>query len=231
MNSRRTTALPEDVTLPLDSYLGVFRNRRTIAVGAGVLAFLTITVHDLPASAATVKHDAFENASQTVSVPESFAPVATREEFIVTQFTPVQWPLAPSTDVSSGFGWRVAPCSWGCSSDHQGVDFDPGYGVAIHVVADGVVVESTAGGGLGQHVVIQHEVDGAMVQTVYGHMIFGSQTVAVGQKVKRGEIIGRVGSTGASTGPHLHFEVRPGGGDAIEPLAWLAKYVTEDFAG
>jgi murein DD-endopeptidase MepM/ murein hydrolase activator NlpD len=157
--------------------------------------------------------------------------VATREDFIVTQYTPVQWPLPPSTDVSSGFGFRVAPCSWGCSSDHQGVDFDPGYGTSIHVIADGVVVESSSSGGLGQHVAVKHVIDGRVVETVYGHMIFGSQTVSVGDTVKMGEIIGHVGSTGASTGPHLHFEVRPGGGDAIEPLAWLAKNVTEAWAG
>jgi murein DD-endopeptidase MepM/ murein hydrolase activator NlpD len=227
----RTTPLPADVSLPLDSYLGVFRKRRTIAIGAAVISFLTVTVHDLPASAATIKHDAYVAASQHLTTSAAtFTPVATREDFTVTQYTPVQWPLAPSTDVSSGFGWRVAPCSWGCSSDHQGVDFDPGYGASIHVVAAGVVVESASDGGLGQHLVIKHNIDGRMVETVYGHMIFGSQTVSVGDKVAMGQVIGHVGSTGASTGPHLHFEVRPGGGDAIEPLSWLAKTVTEAWA-
>lgn len=224
--------MPADVSLPLDSYLGVFRKRRTIAIGAAVISFLTVTVHDLPASAATVKDEAYEAASQHMTTTAAaFAPVATREEYVVTQYTPVQWPIAPTSDISSGFGWRVAPCSWGCSSDHQGVDFDPGYGTPIHVVADGVVVESSSDGGLGQHVVVEHSIDGVMVQTVYGHMIFGSQTVRVGATVTRGQIIGDVGSTGASTGPHLHFEVRPGGGDAIEPLSWLAASVTEAWAG
>ena len=199
-------------------------------MGAGVISFLSVMVHDLPASAASVKQDAFTNASQSLTIAsQTFGPVATREDFLVTEYTPVQWPLAPSTDVSSGFGWRVAPCSWGCSSDHQGVDFDPGYGASIHVVADGVVVESSADGGLGQHVMVRHRIDGQLVETVYGHMIFGSQTVAVGDTVTRGEILGHVGSTGASTGSHLHFEVRPRGGDAVEPLTWLAKNVTEDW--
>jgi murein DD-endopeptidase MepM/ murein hydrolase activator NlpD len=215
-----------------DVALGVFRKRRTLAVSAAIVSFLTITVHDLPASAAAVKDEAFTAASQKLTTPAAaFSPVATREDFLVTQYTPIQWPIAPSSDISSGFGYRIAPCSWGCSSDHQGVDFDPGYGTAIHAIADGVVVESASGGGLGQHVVIKHNVNGQMVESVYGHMIFGSQTVGVGQTVKRGEVIGSVGSTGASTGPHLHFEIRPGGGDAVEPLAWLAKYVTEPFAG
>jgi murein DD-endopeptidase MepM/ murein hydrolase activator NlpD len=224
--------MPADVSLPLDSYLGVFRKRRTIAIGAAVISFLTVTVHDLPASAATMKDEAYDIASQRLTTSSvAFSPVATREDYVITQYTPVQWPIAPSSDVSSGFGWRVAPCSWGCSSDHQGVDFDPGRGTSIHAVADGVVIESSSDGGLGQHVVIEHNINGQKVQTIYGHMIFGSQTVTVGQIIARGTIIGLVGSTGASTGDHLHFEVRPGGGDAVEPLSWLAKNVTEPFAG
>jgi murein DD-endopeptidase MepM/ murein hydrolase activator NlpD len=192
---------------------------------------LTITVHDLPAQAITMKDEAYAAASQTMAVTtEAFAPSAARNDvYVVSQFTPVQWPIAPSSDVSSGFGWRMAPCSWGCSSDHQGVDFDPGAGVQILAIADGVVVQSSIDGGLGQHVVIEHSIDGQKVQSVYGHMIFGSQTVSVGDKVARGQLLGNVGSTGASTGPHLHFEIRPGGGDAVEPLVWLAKHVTEEW--
>jgi murein DD-endopeptidase MepM/ murein hydrolase activator NlpD len=218
-------------TGPLDSYLGVFRKRRTIAIGAAVITFLTVTVHDLPASAVTIKQEAFAAASQTITTADTFSPVASRDSYTITLFTPVQWPIAPTSDISSGFGWRVAPCRWGCSSDHQGVDFDPGYGTPIEVVADGVVVESNSDGGLGQHVVVQHQIDGAMVQSVYGHMIFGSNTVNVGDTVTRGTVIGDVGSTGASTGPHLHFEIRPDGGAAIEPLSWLAANVTEKWVG
>jgi murein DD-endopeptidase MepM/ murein hydrolase activator NlpD len=212
------------------SYFGAFRKKRTIAIGAATLAFLTVTVHDLPAQAATMKEEAYAAASQTMVVAGPiFAPNAFRDDrYVITQYTPVQWPIAPSSDVSSGFGWRVAPCR-GCSSDHQGVDFDPGYGTAIHVVADGVVIESVADGGLGQHIIVQHQINGAMVQSVYGHMIFGSQTVGVGDTVAMGQVIGDVGSTGASTGPHLHFEIRPDGGTAVEPLGWLATNVTEKW--
>lgn len=231
MKSHPSSAVPDDPSRPLDSYLGVFRSRRTLAVGAAVISMLTVTLHDLPASAVTLEEEAYEAASQQLKVAADVAaPEATRDAYSVTEFTPVQWPIAPGTEVSSGFGWRVSPC-WGCSSDHHGVDFTPGYGAAIHVVADGVVVESRSDGGLGQHVVVEHEIDGRTVQSVYGHMIFGSQTVGVGVAVSRGQILGRVGSTGASTGPHLHFEIRAGGGDALDPLAWLAKHVTEPWAG
>jgi murein DD-endopeptidase MepM/ murein hydrolase activator NlpD len=213
------------------SYFGAFRKRRTVAIGAATLAFLTVTVHDLPAQAATMKEEAYTAASQTMVVTTpTFAPSALRDDtYVITQYTPVQWPIAPASDVSSGFGWRVAPCRWGCSSDHQGVDFDPGAGVAIHVVAEGVVIESSSDGGLGQHIIVEHQINGVAVQTIYGHMIFGSQTVGVGDVVTMGQILGRVGSTGASTGPHLHFEVRPGGGEAVEPLSWLAANVTEKW--
>jgi len=211
------------------SYAGAFRKRRTITVGAAALVLLTVTVHDLPAQAVTMKDEAYAAASQTLVVGETIAPSAARSDtYVITQYTPVQWPIAPSSDVSSEFGWRSAPC-WGCSSDHQGVDFDPGYGVAIHVIADGVVVQSSIDAGLGQHVIVEHTVDGEKVQSIYGHMIFGSQTVNAGDKVERGLVIGDVGSTGASTGPHLHFEIRPGGTEAVEPLGWLAKHVTEDW--
>lgn len=224
----RSTVLPADVS---HHPVGVFRKRRTLAVAAGVVCMLTITVHDLPATAATMKVDAYNATSQQlITSTDAFAPVATREAYVITEYTPVQWPIPPSTDISDGFGYRVSPC-WGCSSDHQGVDFLPGEGSPIHVVAEGVVVESSSDGGLGQHVVIQHTINGAMVQTVYGHMIFGSQTVKVGDTVTLGEIIGLTGDTGASTGPHLHFEVRPGGGEAVEPLTWLAANVTEAWAG
>ncbi|MEQ1736689.1 MAG: M23 family metallopeptidase, partial [Rhodoglobus sp.] len=99
----------------------------------------------------------------------------------------------------------------------------------VLVVAEGVVIESNAEGGLGQHIIVEHQINGAMVQTTYGHMIFGSQTVNVGDVVTLGQIIGKVGDTGASTGPHLHFEVRPGGVDAVEPVGWLGTNVTETW--
>ncbi len=224
------SALPDIDKHDGRSYAGAFRRRRTIAIGAATLVFLTVTVHDLPAQAVTIKQEAYAAASQTLVVPtETIAPSASRgDTYVISLFTPVQWPIAPSSDVSSGFGWRSAPC-WGCSSDHQGVDFDPGYGVQILAIADGVVVQSSIDGGLGQHVVIEHTIDGQKVQSVYGHMIFGSQTVNLGDTVTRGQLLGNVGNTGASTGPHLHFEIRPGGGEAVEPLVWLAEHVTEEW--
>lgn len=208
----------------------MFRKRRTIGFGAAALVILSTTVNNLPASAVTMKDEAYAAASQSLVGGNTFTPIAVRDSFFITQYTPVQWPISPSSEVSSGFGYRIAPCR-GCSSDHQGVDFDPGYGVPIQAIADGVVVFAGSDGGLGQHVIVQHQINGAMVQSVYGHMITGSIAVRVGDTVARGQLLGDVGSTGASTGPHLHFEIRPGGGTAVEPLGWLAKNATEAWVG
>jgi murein DD-endopeptidase MepM/ murein hydrolase activator NlpD len=133
----------------------------------------------------------------------------------------IQWPFPVQVPISTGFGPRqVAGCSF-CSTYHLGVDFDPGQGVAIGAIADGVVsqvVESHAG--LGNHVVIDHVINGVNVQSVYGHMLDGSIRVTVGEAVTVTQEIGQVGSTGESTGAHLHLEVHVNG-TPIDPFAWL----------
>lgn len=130
----------------------------------------------------------------------------------------VQWPFYTSP-ISSGFGARVA-CSY-CSSNHLGLDFVPGAGTPISAIADGVVTEVSPGGGpYGVFVVIAHEFDGKKVESLYAHMRWGSSVVAVGQTVKVGDALGEVGSSGASTGPHLHFEIHIDG-VAIDPYDWL----------
>ena len=108
---------------------------------------LMVVANDLPASAVPLPDSTQHVHLQTVRVGDVIVPTATRDELKVVEYTPVQWPLAPSTAVSSGFGLRIAPCR-GCSSDHQGVDFDPGEGTSIVAIADGVVVESAYEGGL-----------------------------------------------------------------------------------
>ena len=100
-------------------------------------------------------------------------------------------------------------------SGHTGVDFACGAGTPVRAVKSGKVITSTAlrrpNGSYksyGEYVVIDHN-DGTM--TLYAHMLSGSRTVSPGQKVSQGQTIGKVGSTGNSTGNHLHFEVRVGG--------------------
>lgn len=132
----------------------------------------------------------------------------------------IQWPFAMGVPISSGFGERVAPCG-GCSSYHMGVDFTPGIGTAIQAVADGVVSSVTTNTwGLGHSVVIDHQINGQLVQTVYAHMIAGSIRVVLGQEVKVADQVGQVGSTGISTGAHLHLEINVNG-VPVDPFAWL----------
>lgn len=133
----------------------------------------------------------------------------------------IRWPFPTAVPISSGFGDRVAPCRY-CSSDHRGVDFVPGNGAPIFAIADGVVTASEFGGGYGQYVYLEHDVNGRSVLTVYAHMQRGSSPLRVGDVVQVGDFIGLVGNTGISTGPHLHFEVRIEG-EYVDPFAWLKE--------
>ena len=135
----------------------------------------------------------------------------------------IQWPFHVTVPIADGFGYRVAPCD-GCSSDHKGVDFDPGQGAPIMAVADGTVTQVVEGwGGLGYYVVLSHNVNGLAFESWYGHMYQGSIQVQVGQNVKLGEILGQVGDTGMSTGPHLHLEIHVNN-EPVDPFAFLIAH-------
>jgi hypothetical protein len=102
----------------------------------------------------------------------------------------------------SGFGWRTHPI-YKTSEFHPGMDFACPTGTPIYATGDGIIERADATAqGYGNHVVINHNYG---YQTLYGHM--SKIAVTVGQKVKRGQIIGYVGSTGLSTAPHVHYEV------------------------
>lgn len=133
----------------------------------------------------------------------------------------IRWPFPTAVPISSGYGDRIAPCRY-CSSNHRGVDFVPGNGSPIFAIADGVVTASEFGGGYGQYVYLEHEINNRSVLTVYAHMQRNSSPLRVGDEVEVGDFIGLVGNTGTSTGPHLHFEVRIEG-DYVDPFAWLKE--------
>ncbi|KKO82904.1 M23 family metallopeptidase [Corynebacterium otitidis] len=113
--------------------------------------------------------------------------------------------------LTSTFGVR-----WG--SMHQGLDIANSEGTPIVAAMSGVVIDAGPASGFGNWVRIQHD-DGTI--TVYGHM--SSIDVSVGQQVQAGQKIAGMGSMGFSTGTHLHFEVHPNGGGAIDPLPWLTE--------
>jgi len=132
----------------------------------------------------------------------------------------IRSPFPGPVRMSSGFGYRSAPCG-ACSSLHQGLDFNPGMGAPIGAVAAGTVRVSGTYFSYGTAVIIDHVVDGREVSTLYGHMIPGSSPLKVGDTVEAGEFIGKVGSSGVSTGAHLHLEVWMDGVTPIDPEAWL----------
>lgn len=132
----------------------------------------------------------------------------------------IRSPFPGPVRMSSGFGYRSAPCG-ACSSLHQGLDFNPGMGAPIGAVAAGTVRVSGTYFSYGTAVIIDHVVDGRNISTLYGHMIPGSSPLKVGDTVEAGEFIGKVGSSGVSTGAHLHLEVLMDGVTPIDPEAWL----------
>ncbi|RYG25931.1 MAG: M23 family peptidase [Chitinophagaceae bacterium] len=114
--------------------------------------------------------------------------------------------------IASGFGMRIDPV-YGTPKMHKGLDFTAPQGTPIYATGDGrVKTAARVEGGYGNHVVINH---GYGYQTLYGHMV--RIKVRAGQQVKRGEVIGWVGSTGKSTGPHCHYEVSVNGVD-VNPI-------------
>lgn len=119
-----------------------------------------------------------------------------------------------------GFGWRTHPI-YKTPEFHPGMDFAAEQGTPIYATGDGVVETADANAqGYGNHVVINH---GFGYQTLYGHM--SKMAVKVGKKIKRGELVGYVGSTGLSTAPHIHYEVIKNG-EKVNPINFYFNDLT-----
>jgi len=112
---------------------------------------------------------------------------------------------------TSGYGAR-----WGAT--HEGIDIADPIGTPVLAVMDGEVISAGGANGFGKWVRLRHD-DGSI--SVYGHV--HTIDVSVGQRVTAGEQIATIGNEGRSTGPHLHFEIRPGGGAAIDPVGWFSQ--------
>jgi murein DD-endopeptidase MepM/ murein hydrolase activator NlpD len=127
-------------------------------------------------------------------------------------FMPTLWPV--TGPITGHFGERLDPFS-GEGAFHTGVDISAEYGTPVRAAADGVVIEAQADAGYGRLVVIDH---GFGVTTWYAHL--SSFTVPPGIRVKRGDVIGYVGVSGRTTGPHVHYEVRINGAP-VNPMRFL----------
>jgi murein DD-endopeptidase MepM/ murein hydrolase activator NlpD len=149
----------------------------------------------------------------------------------VAESSRVVFPLPEETWVlTSEFGPRIHPIT-GEPSFHTGTDFAAPDGTPILAAADGTVTVAEFSGGYGGLIVIEHQIDGQTVATAYAHMWQSGIHVAAGDRVTAGQHIGDVGSSGNSTGPHLHFEVRPGGtsGEALDAAKWLNDHNAADL--
>ena len=132
-----------------------------------------------------------------------------------TSLSDLQWPVPSCTLITSRFGYRVAPIT-GASTYHGGLDIGAGMGASIVAAGAGDVIYAGDNGGYGKCVMIDH---GNGVVTVYAHM--SSIGVSYGQYVTAGQYVGAVGSTGVSTGPHCHFEIRINGVQT-DPAAYFS---------
>jgi murein DD-endopeptidase MepM/ murein hydrolase activator NlpD len=148
--------------------------------------------------------------------------IKNKEELLAS--TPAIQPVSNSDlkRIASGFGYRIDPV-YKTVKFHAGLDFTAPQGTPIYATANGVVkTAGNLGNGYGNHVVINH---GYGYETLYGHMF--RVKVRSGTRVKRGEIIGWVGSTGKSTGPHCHYEVHKNG-RPLDPVYFFYNDLTPE---
>lgn len=152
----------------------------------------------------------FENRLQRVSLMRAHVDRLSK----TLSNVPLRKPVAGEIDLSSGFGVRVDPFL-GRPAMHTGLDFRGDAGEPVYATAAGTVTSAGSSGGYGRMVEIEHS---NAFSTRYGHL--SEIIVRVGQVVKVGQIVGKIGSTGRSTGPHLHYETR-NDGDAVDPQKFL----------
>ncbi|MFE2477345.1 peptidoglycan DD-metalloendopeptidase family protein [Streptomyces sp. NPDC059389] len=160
--------------------------------------------------------EARQKAEEKVKAEREAAERAAREE----ERKRLNTFVAPVDESYISTQWHAGGGMWS-SGSHTGIDFHAASGTTVHAVGLGTVVEAGWGGAYGNNVVIKHA-DGTYTQ--YGHM--SSLSVSVGDQVTAGQQIGLSGSTGNSSGPHLHFEARTGAqyGSDIDPVAYLRQH-------
>lgn len=153
-------------------------------------------------------------------VTVSIAPVVpvVEDDVLISFEEPV-----PGHAVVSPFGLRQLPWE-GSGRLHEGVDISADIGVPVRVAADGVVIAAGEKGGYGRYVAVRHA-EG--LTTFYAHLGGIAAGVKAGLAVAAGDTVGRVGSTGTSTGPHLHFEIRDDQDRPLNPAMFLSKAFAE----
>ncbi|MBL8773795.1 MAG: M23 family metallopeptidase [Phenylobacterium sp.] len=183
-----------------------------IVLVAGVSAF-AVAHASLPAAPKVRPISAPASAVAPVQVAQADA-----GEVLIAFEEPV-----PGRQIISPFGLRQLPWE-GSGRLHEGVDISADAGVAVVAVADGVVTEAGTKGGYGRFVAVRHT---AGLTTYYAHLGAIGSDVKPGVQVEAGQPIGKIGSTGVSTGPHLHFEIRDPDGKPLNPAMFLGRAFAE----
>ena len=199
-------------------YEGKARKMRSVLAELG----LKLDTNPLPASggpfvpvALPSESQSFERALTRVNIARAYADKLSATLVRV----PVREPVTGEIDFSSPYGVRVDPFLH-VPAMHTGIDFRGSYGEPAHATAAGTVTSAGWSGGYGQMVEIDH---GNGLATRYGHL--SEIDVRVGQSIRIGQVVGRIGSTGRSTGPHLHYETRVDG-EAVDPQKFLKAGAT-----
>jgi murein DD-endopeptidase MepM/ murein hydrolase activator NlpD len=197
--------------------------RKVLGSASAVLFFVTAwALNPDSASGNELNYSIIANVTKN-----KVAEVITFEEFDTVQL--VVYPAdGGMRHLSSGYGYRAKACG-ACSTYHLGADFTAGYGSKIYAITYGKVVDIGWHGGEGFSIKIQHYADNgfANTETIYAHMIENSNRVSEGDWVVPGQVIGKIGTTGVTTAPHVHFEVIVNG-NSIDPVAWLKKNGARD---
>jgi murein DD-endopeptidase MepM/ murein hydrolase activator NlpD len=197
----------------------------TLFVFSLSFAVSSAQAQDLEIDNKDVMSDEFISYSRSFPVTSTVYPVVDRTSAIT--LPKMLWPTE-SKKISSGYGNRTPSCPE-CSANHQGVDFDPGRGSDVYAAMDGIISEIKYKASFGQYVYIDHvaNINGEAFRwkTIYAHLEIKStpKNIRIGQLIEAGTKIGTVGSTGTTTGPHLHFELIIEGTN-VDPKKYLLMY-------
>lgn len=213
------------------------RLRATVAIVAAALLIAPYAVVPFVTSsaAAASTHTTMRPVQgQLLAVPDDAmsTPLSERGDYMVTQVLPGQYRPYSSTadtfvnDPTSSVQWpftQGVPIRTWFSGNHTGLDINPGVGTPVQAIADGVVIETgNPSGTYGVYAILEHTINGQKVTSLYAHMQEGSLAVDVGDTVTVGQLVGQVGSSGRSTGAHLHLSVRVEG-ELVDPYTWLTQ--------
>ena len=219
------------VSIPASAF-GGYEGRSSLTRAAAAIGQAQVYTVSATAVDASVERDGYQatTKAQFAAAAAAVAKAAAAKKaksvparavmgFNPTGTGPVRWPYPVSVRLGPGFG-APSTCNV-CRAVHMGQDFLPGLGAPIYAIADGVVItRKETGTTWGNYAVIQHQIDGQTVTTLYSHMIAGSSALKVGDRVQVGQFVGLTGTTGAVTAPVLHLEMTVNGTN-VDPYAYL----------